>query len=97
MNNFQHFNDSTENTSGFKKSNKIEFEEIVENEEYNEEQEIEEYKNKQEIILLRAVKKKKNRYVFQLLPDKVEFTRKLTDIYWLQNSLKAEFPYYYVI
>lgn len=98
LNNFAKSNEN----SNFKKSNKIDFEEIAEDDEENnneinnEIQQEEDIKNKKEIILLRQVKNKKNRYVFQLLPDKIEFVRKLTDIYWLQNSLKAEFPYYYV-
>ncbi len=57
---------------------------------------VEEQKEKKEVILLRAHPKKSNRYIFKLLPDDKEFTRKLTDLYWLRSNLAVEFPFYYI-
>ncbi len=48
------------------------------------------------IVVMGRYPKKKTKYVFKLIPDNREFTRKLNDAYWLQTNLMAEFPFYYV-
>lgn len=46
------------------------------------------------IVYLR--KDKKGNFVFKVLPQDVEITRSINDIYSLRQSLVFEFPFYYV-
>jgi len=38
-------------------------------------------------MVLKPDKKKKGSYVLKLLPDNIDFTRKLSDMYWLRSQL----------
>ena len=49
-----------------------------------------------DLIVVHKVLPKNKGYVLKVYPSEKELTRKLVDIYWLQNSLMVEFPYYYV-
>lgn len=51
---------------------------------------------KKEILIIRKDPKKQDLFVLRLIPDDFEFTRKLSDFYWLQQSLQVEFPFYYI-
>lgn len=51
---------------------------------------------KREIILLKKDPKKSNKYIFKLMPESRQFSRKITDLNWLRSNLMAEFPFYYV-
>ena len=48
------------------------------------------------IISVHKVLSKGKEFVLKIYPSEKEITRKLNDIYWLQNSLMVEFPFYYV-
>lgn len=48
------------------------------------------------VISVHKVLAKGKGFVLKIYPSQKEITRKLIDIYWLQNSLMIEFPFYYV-
>ncbi len=53
-------------------------------------------RQRQKIMVLKMDKNKKNTFVLKLLPQNIDFTRKLNDLYWLRSKLCVEFPYNYV-
>lgn len=50
---------------------------------------------KDSIIVIKVLPKNKG-FVLKIHPSNVEITRQLKDIYWLQNQMSFEFPFYYV-
>lgn len=47
-------------------------------------------------ILVHKVLPKNKGYVLKVVPGNKEIVRQLKHVYWLQNSLIMEFPFYYV-
>ena len=68
---------------------------LHEKEESGSNKSLEKNRDRDAIIVQKVLPKNKG-YILKLYPSQQELTRTLKHMYWLQNNLILEFPYYYV-